>query len=100
MRHAAVLAGTLAVAALFFAVLLRFRGAVLVGLGILLVAFPVLYLLFSVFSPAKPDRKCPECGAEALVPLVPGQEIGTRCTTCGHVDEAASNVLLDADGGD
>ncbi len=92
-----MLTATLAVAALFFAILVRFRGVVLAAMAICLIALPVGYLLVSALSPSKTDRKCPECGQDGLVPLVPGAPQGTRCTRCGRVDEAASTAYLDTE---
>lgn len=97
MKHFATLLATFSVAAFLFAMLIRFQGIVLAGMAVLLVVFPVGYLLVSALWPPKADKKCPECGQEGLIPLVPGEGQGTRCTACGHLDEAASTAYLDAD---
>ena len=83
--------------ALFFWAFLQVEWLVLAGLCIALVVLPMGWVAASVFSPAKPDRKCPECQKDALVPLSPGAEVGVRCTACNHVDEAASTAPLDAE---
>lgn len=81
----------------FFFALARAEAAVLAALAAVFVVLPVAYLLGSALSPARPDRTCPACGAEGLVPLTPGAAAGVRCTTCGRVDKAASTALLDAE---
>lgn len=66
----------------------------IVGGGVLLLAG--LWVLGCTFSPATPDRTCPECGdAEGLVRLEKGKMLGVRCTRCGHEDENLYRAYLD-----
>lgn len=53
-----------------------------------------LWLLLSVFWPAKADRGCPACGREALVRMDPESTRGLRCEACGHRDPDASSWFL------
>lgn len=85
----------LAGAGLLFAAFLRARTLFLVALAIALVTLPVVWILVSALSAARPDRTCPACGEEKLEPLSPGAEVGVRCRRCNHIDEAASTALLD-----
>lgn len=61
--------------------------AVLFGLAI-------LWILISVFSPARAERICSSCGAEALRRLDPQTTRGIICAACGFVDEQHSAFLL------
>jgi hypothetical protein len=61
-------------------------GPVLVAVG----AVPLLWLLVSIVFPARTDRRCPECGAEALEPLREDDLQGLRCGACAYSDEHAS----------
>lgn len=61
--------------------------ALLVGAGLAWVAV-------SVFWPAAADRRCKECGEEALERLDPETTQGLRCRACGHVDAEATGWFL------
>jgi hypothetical protein len=60
----------------------------------LLVVLPVAWVLVSSLHPAKADRGCPRCGAEAVVRAAPDTTHGLRCCACGWQDDAASAWLL------
>lgn len=65
--------------------------------GILLVLFvtlPVGWVLVSSLWPARAERGCPACGADALVRADPRATHGLACTACGFRDESASAWLL------
>lgn len=53
-----------------------------------------LWVLISAFTPAEADRRCPDCGENALVRLDPSTTRGLRCEACGHVDAEASGWFL------
>jgi hypothetical protein len=57
-------------------------------------AVPVGWLLVSILWPGKPDRTCPECGAEALERSDPRTTTGLVCSACGWDDETASGWLM------
>ena len=67
-----------------------FGGLVLAGLG---------WILVSALHPARADRTCPSCAAEALERSDPDATRGVRCATCGFEDDAASSFLLAEDEG-
>lgn len=56
----------------------------------LVCAIPVVWAIVSVFFPAAPDRRCPECHALSLEPITEGELRGLRCTACEFVDTSAS----------
>jgi len=61
--------------------------------GILLgavVLVPIAWGLVSVFFPAYPDRRCPECRELAVAPLESRELHGLRCEACGWRDASAS----------
>ena len=60
-----------------------------------IVALVALWVLGCIFTPAVPDRKCPECGEEGLVKIKKGEPLGVRCEKCGFVDEARHVAYLD-----
>ena len=95
MIRALAIPFSIAAAGLFFWLFYRMESLVLFALAAALVGLPVGWMVMSVFAPASPNRKCPECEKDGLVPLRPGDEAGVRCTACGHVDEAASTAPLD-----
>lgn len=53
-----------------------------------------LWILVSVLWPARAERACPLCRAEALVRLDPHSAHGLSCERCGFRDESASAWLL------
>ena len=55
----------------------------LLGGGAALLA--LAWLLASTLSSGRPER-CPRCGRETLEPLRPGEPLGIRCRSCGHLD--------------
>ena len=84
-----------------------FLGAVLVALWIvlarpplfgvvlaLLVVVPAGYALVSALWPARAERRCPGCGADALARSDPRSTVGLRCTACSWSDDSASAWLL------
>jgi hypothetical protein len=52
------------------------------------------WIVASVLWPGRSDRRCPSCGAEALVRRDPNTTVGIVCSRCGFVDEEASAWLL------
>lgn len=65
-------------------------GAVLVGLA----CVPAGWVLVSALFPAKAERRCPACGADALVRLDARSTQGLRCRACDWCDPSASAWLL------
>ena len=59
-----------------------------------LVAAAFLWMVVSIFLPARADRTCPACGEEGLVRLDPESIRGLRCTRCGHEDRETSAFLI------
>ena len=59
-----------------------------------LLAVAILWILVSSLLPARADRTCPACGAEALRRLDRATTRGILCTACGHVDPTQSSFLL------
>ncbi len=57
-------------------------------------ALALIWILGSAFWPAKADRGCPECGADALRRMDPNTTRGLVCTACGHRDPEASGWFL------
>ena len=62
-----------------------------VGAGVLVL---VGWIVISALWPARADRRCPECGREALLRLDPDATHGIRCGHCGFRDETRSAWLL------
>ena len=60
----------------------------------ILVGAVLLWVLVSVFSPAKADRTCPQCGSESLQRLDPGTTHGVTCEACEFTDETVSSFYL------
>jgi hypothetical protein len=52
------------------------------------------WILVCALFPARPDRRCPRCGAEALERLDRGTTRGLVCRACDHRDAHASSFLL------
>jgi DNA-directed RNA polymerase subunit RPC12/RpoP len=52
------------------------------------------WIAVSIFFPATADRRCPQCGEDAIERIDPGATHGLRCTSCGHRDETASAFLI------
>lgn len=57
-------------------------------------ALVVLWVLVSVFFPARADRTCPACGAESLERLDLRTTQGILCARCGLRDAEQSSFLL------
>jgi hypothetical protein len=93
---AAWLVAPLILAAIGSAALLTIRGPD----GVFAIAFGVVLALGSAWilacslMPARPDRKCPECGAQALTRLDPNSSHGLRCKACSFRDPLASSFLF------
>ena len=58
-----------------------------------LFALAMLWILVSVFFPARVDRTCPGCGRETLDRIDRGLR-GLACPACGWEDREASAFLL------
>ena len=54
----------------------------------------LVWVLVSVFFPARADRSCPRCGEESLERLDRTRTTGIRCRACGFRDEQASAWLM------
>lgn len=52
------------------------------------------WMLVSVLYPARADRRCTHCGADALARIDPDATSGLLCRACGRRDETASAWLL------
>ncbi|MFT7671085.1 MAG: hypothetical protein ACI8X5_003801 [Planctomycetota bacterium] len=72
------------------ALLRQAPGEVFTGFLAIVCGIPVLWGLASVFLPAHPDRRCPDCNKHTLEQLEEGQLTGLSCTSCGFVDRSAS----------
>lgn len=59
-----------------------------------LAAISIGWIFVSAVWPGSPDRRCPECGAEALERLDRTTTTGLRCASCGFVDDSASSFLI------
>ncbi len=86
---------------------------VAIGVGVLLVRarpeslFPWIFgamvlaavgwVVVSALSPAKADRRCPQCGHDSIERLHPATTRGIRCGACGWQDETASSFFLAED---
>jgi len=68
-------------------------------LGTVLVAASI-WLLATIFWPARAERTCPRCGEERLVRADPQTTMGVRCEACGYKDLEISSWLLAEDEGD
>ncbi len=75
--------------------LVQFRPHFLPVLGALFAAALLFWILGCVFSPARPDRRCPSCGEEGLVKLRRGEPVGVRCEKCGYQDAGKYVAYLD-----
>ena len=84
----------LLIAAAGLALLVVFSGWIQYMVGGLLLASGALWILISVLSPARPDRKCPKCRKEGLVKIRRG-ESGVRCEICGFMDGSLHVAYLD-----
>lgn len=54
----------------------------------------LLWMLVSIFWPARVDRTCPACGRTGLRRLDPTSAHGVACDACGHVDPEQSSFLM------
>lgn len=54
----------------------------------------LLWLMASTFWPARAERTCPECGAEALERMDPATTMGLRCSQCSYEDPTVSGWFL------
>jgi hypothetical protein len=61
---------------------------------VVLAAVPVAWVLVSALLPAKAERGCPACKADALARSDPLATHGLVCRACGWSDESASAWLL------
>ena len=61
---------------------------------VLLALVPVGWVLVSALWPARADRTCPTCGADALVRADACATHGLACKACGWRDDSASAWLL------
>jgi hypothetical protein len=59
-----------------------------------LFALAVAWMLISVFFPAAPERKCPQCGRESLRRLDARTLHGVACSACGYSDAEQSAFLM------
>jgi hypothetical protein len=59
----------------------------------------IVWMLVSVFSPARADRRCPRCAGETVERLDARSTRGIVCRACGHVDAESSSFLLAEDEG-
>jgi hypothetical protein len=57
-------------------------------------AVPIGWVLVSALWPARAERRCPGCGADALARLDARATHGLVCRACGWRDESASAWLL------
>lgn len=60
----------------------------------LLFGLALLWMLLSIFLPARGQRTCPECGRETLRRLDSDTTRGIVCSACGHADSEQSSFLL------
>lgn len=60
----------------------------------LLVVAPTGWVLVSALWPARAERRCPACAADALARSDPHASHGLVCRACGWRDESASAWLL------
>lgn len=77
------------------AFLVRSSGELLWGtvLGVLVVV-PLCWIAVSALWPARAERNCPHCGADALRRIDPRTTVGVACGACGWRDEARSAWYL------
>jgi hypothetical protein len=61
---------------------------------VVLATVPVAWVLVSALLPAKADRGCPACEADALARSDPMATHGLVCRACGWSDDSASAWLL------
>jgi len=53
------------------------------------------WILASALLPAAPaDRRCPDCGKEALAPAFDDTTRGVACRSCDYLDETASAWMI------
>jgi hypothetical protein len=78
--------GTLLLSALMLYVGLFYWRQMFFTFVTVILLIPLLWTIISALRPALPDRKCPRCGADALVLIDPQIEFGIRCLQCPHVD--------------
>jgi len=73
-----------------------FRRPLSLFVGVLasLAAVPVGWVMISALWPARAERRCPACGANALERIDRQKSHGLVCRACGHRDESASAWLL------
>jgi len=92
LGHASWFVGPLLLGAVLLGVYLLRQGSEALFTGILAVVagVPILWLLVSVFAPAKADRTCPDCGASSVAPASEDRATGLRCRRCGWSDASAS----------
>lgn len=59
-----------------------------------LASVPIVWVLVSALWPARAERRCPACGADALARLDVHATHGLVCRACAWRDESASAWLL------
>ena len=59
-----------------------------------LAVVPIGWVLVSALWPARAERGCPACRADALARIDPRATVGLVCRACGWRDESASAWLL------
>lgn len=59
-----------------------------------MVVASLAWIAISSLWPGKPERKCPECGREALARKDARSHRGIRCSACGFEDESASSFMM------
>lgn len=69
-----------------------------IAFGVVL-SLGLLWILVSALLPAKPDRKCPQCGRDKLVRIDARKLHGLRCRACSWRDETASAFIHAEDDG-
>ncbi len=77
---------TVAVAGVLAWALRGHAARIAVVAGVAALVAPILWVIASALRPALPDRRCPRCGAVALVLLRRDDPIGVRCRACAFED--------------